>query len=223
MKDVEKVLLISGLDPNRLEQHKNVVEAASKAGVKYIAYTSVSMKDEANAVNSFMLSHFETEAYIKQSGLKYSILRNTLYTDGLPLFTGEHAVENGIYLPAGNGRVAYALRDEMAEAAANLLIAEAVENKTYEITGSEAYSFGEIAEILGELSGKNVVYTDAEPKEYEAKMKELGVPDFVIALVSAFAADIKAGRHENTSKDLEQLLGRKPASFKESLQVFYNL
>ena len=222
-KGVSKVLLISGLDANRLEQHKNVIDAAKKADVDFFAYTGVAMKDESHATNAFMLSHFETEAYLKESGLTYGVLRNSLYTDGLPLFTGEHAVETGIFLPAGDGKVPYALRDEMAEAAANLLASDVTESRIYEITGSEAYSFGDVAQILSELSGKEVGYVKAEADAFEAKMKELGVPDFAIGLVSAFAADIKAGRHEKVSGDLEELLGRKPASFKESLKSFYNL
>lgn len=112
MQGVEKVLLISGTDPQyRLQQHKNVVDAAKKAGVKHITYTSIAMKDvETSAIKSFMKDFFLTEDYIKESRLTYTVLRNTLYIDGIPKFAGEKVFETGIYLPSGNGKVPYTLR-----------------------------------------------------------------------------------------------------------------
>ena len=136
MQDIEKVLMISGTDlNNRLLQHKNVVDAAKRAGVKHIAYTGVSMKDvRTSAIITLMNSHFQTEDYISESGLDYTFLRNTLYMDQIQLFIGEKVLETGIHLPAGNGAVPFALRSEMAEAAANVLLQDGHANKAYAIT-----------------------------------------------------------------------------------------
>jgi len=172
MQGIHKVLLISGIDANRLQQHKNVVNAAKKAGVQHIVYTGVAMKDvNTSAIKPLMESHFQTEEYLKASGVAYTFLRNNLYTDGILMFAGEKVVDTGIFLPAGNGCVPYALRREMGEAAANVLLQQGHENKTYTITGSRLYSYADVAEVLSKLSGKKVQYTDADAATFSGYIK----------------------------------------------------
>lgn len=224
MQGIDKVLLISGVDPHRFQQHKNVVDAAKKAGVKHIAYTSISLEDvESSAIKSFMKSHFQTEDYIKQCGLPYTLLRNTLYMDGIPMFVGQNVLETGIYLPSANGKVPYALRDEMGEAAANVLLQDGHENKTYHITGSELYSYEDVAKELSSLSGKTVHYTDADASTFPDLLKQWGVPEIGIFIVSGFSEDIKNRQFEMVGKDLENLLGRKPTNLRDGLKQIFNL
>lgn len=224
MQGIEKVLLVSTVDHHRLQQHKNVVDAARRAGVRHIAYTGVSMKDlSTSAIAGLMESHFQTEDYIRNSGLPFTFLRNTLYTDGIPLFAGEQVFETGIYFPAGTGAVPFALRNEMGEAAANVLLGNGHENKTYQITGDTLYSYADVAGELSALSGKTVTYTDAKAADYADKLKQNGVPEFLVSMLGGFAADIKNKQFEIVSSDLESLLGRKPASLKEGLKLIYNL
>ncbi|MFN8281756.1 MAG: SDR family oxidoreductase [Chitinophagales bacterium] len=224
MQGIEKVLLVSGSDANRLEQHKNVVNAAKKAGVQHIAYTSLTLKDiNTSAVKLFMESHFQTEDYIKESGLTYTFLRNTLYLDGIPLFTGEHVLETGIFLPCGNGKVGFALRREMAEAAANVLLQNTHNNKTYAITGNELYSYEDVAAALSDLSGKTVQYTNIDATVFTEQLKQLGIPQELVHLLAGIAAYIKNTQLEVASNDLEQLIGRTPATLKDGLKEQFNL
>ena len=224
MQSVTKVLLISGMDHHRLQQHQNVVDAAKAAGVAHIAYTGVPMKDAATSAIGFLMeSHFQTEDYIKASGLAYTFLRNTLYTDGIPFFAGDKVLERGIHLPAGNGKVPYALRREMGEAAANVLLQDGHENKTYALTGTELSSFEDVAQALAQLSGKPVGYSDTDAAAFSAQLKEAGVPEGLAGIIAGFSADIKAHQFEVVSNDLEHLLGRKPLSLKEALKELYNL
>jgi NAD(P)H dehydrogenase (quinone) len=224
MQGIEKVLLISTIDPHRIQQHKNVVDAAKRAGVKHIAYTGVSLNGlDTAATKMLMESHFQTEGYIKDSGLTYTFLRNSLYIDVIPMYVGEKVFETGILFPAGNGKVPYALRREMGEAAANVLLQSGHENKTYEITGSKSCSFTDIAHSLSELSGKNIAYTDVEATAFSEQLKQGGVPEMVVSLITGFATDIKNGQFEMERNDLETLLGRKPASLKDGLKEVYNL
>lgn len=225
MKGIETVLLVSGADPvNRLQQHKNVIDAAAKNGVNKIAYTSVTMENLATSANQFLMqSHFQTEDYIKESGLKYTFFRNNLYTDTILMFAGENPFETGIALPAGNGKVGFALRREIGEAIANELLQTTSENKIYEITGSESYSYEDVAVELSKLSGKTVTYTDLRAEAYAELLKNIGVPEEYISMFNAFAADIKNNQHSKITSDLEILLGRKPISFSSALKELYNL
>jgi len=224
MKGIEKVLLISSNGPNRLQQHKNVIDAAKKAGIKHILFTSIALRDmKTSAIRPLMEDLYQAEDYIKESGLAYTVLRNTLYTGATPLFAGEKVIDTGIYLPAGNGKVPFALRREMGEAAANTLLQNGHENQTYEITGSDLHSYIDVAHAFSALTGKGVTYTDADPLTFPAKLKEFGLPEIVVLLVTNFSADVKNHQFEIVTKDLEKLLGRKPASLKEGLKEVFNL
>ena len=224
MQGIEKVLLISGNGPTRLQQHKNAVAAAKKAGIRHIVFTSIALKDmKSSALRPLMEDLYQAEDYIRESGLTYTVLRNTLYTGATPLYGGEKVIKTGIYLPAGNGKVPFALRREMGEAAANLLLQNEHKNQTYEITGSDLYSYKDVADAFSALSGKTVNYADADPVTFPAKLKEFGLPEIVVMLVTSFSADVKNHQFENVTQDLEKLLGRKPASLKEGLKEVFNL
>jgi NAD(P)H dehydrogenase (quinone) len=224
MQGVEKVLLIAGTDEdNRVQQHKNVVDAAKKAGVSFIAYTSRTLKDRSTMANQLMEGHFQTEDYIMASGLTYALFRNVLYMDAIPQFVGANVFDTGIHLPAGHGRVPFALRKEMGEAIANGLVANTSVNKVYTLTGSQAYSFADVAATLTDLTGKEVTYTPTEPSTFATQLKERGMPDMIVQRIIGFLTDIKNGQEDEVSSDLENLLGRKPASLKEGLKALYNL
>ncbi|SHF90687.1 NAD(P)H dehydrogenase (quinone) [Flavobacterium fluvii] len=225
LKGIEKVLLISGVDPvNRLQQHKNVIDAAKLNGVKLIAYTSVTMENFSNSDNQFLMgSHFLTEDYIKESGLAFTFFRNNLYTDTILMFAGENPFETGITLPTAKGKVGFALRREIGEAIANDLLSNYNENKIYEITGSEAYSYADVASELSKLSGKTVTYTELESEDYKGILEKAGVPEHFIQVFTAFAADIKNNQHSKVTSDLEILLGRKPINFSSALKELYKL
>lgn len=219
---IETLVLISTMEMNRFNQHKTVVDVAKKAGVKHIIYTSLAIKDiENSAVKELMQSHFETEEYIKQSGLDYTILRNTMYAEAIPQIIGEHVLDTGIQLAGGLGKVPYALRDEMGEGIANLLVQSGHKNKTYNITGSEFYSYQDIAAMLSEISGKKINYHALENDEYISLLEGFGLPKFLIYLTSGTVLDIKNDQYEIESLDLEKLLGRKTTALKNYLTQIY--
>ncbi|HTO17473.1 MAG TPA: SDR family oxidoreductase [Edaphocola sp.] len=224
MIGIEKTLLISTIDHHRLQQHKNVVDAAKKAGVKHILYTSATIKNvETSAIKDLMESHFQTEDYIKKSGLKYTFMRNSLYMDVIPFYVGKNVLEIGVILPAGKGKVAYTLRREIGEATANVLLQNGHENKIYDITGSELYAYEDIAKALSELSGKSITYTDIEPTKLLEQLKQAGTPELVAKVIIGFATDIKNHQFEIVSEDMENLLKRKPTPLKKALKELYNL
>ncbi|WP_161882032.1 SDR family oxidoreductase [Deinococcus alpinitundrae] len=222
MQGIQKVLLIAGTDEDRrVEQHRNVVEAAKKAGVQAIAYTSRTLKDRNTLENKLMLGHFETEELIVRSGLDYTIFRNVLYMDVLPQFLGERVFEDGIRLPTGPGRVPFALRRDMGEAIANELLSEGGGKRLYKFTGREAYSFADVAAALSELTGKAVAYQPVEKSDFEAQLKARGLPDVVARRIVGFMMDIKNGQEDEVTSDLEDWLGRPPTPLREGLKLLF--
>nr|WP_294860381.1 SDR family oxidoreductase [uncultured Fluviicola sp.] len=220
---IEKVLLISSNDFNdRLGQQKRAVDAAKDAGVKHILYTGVSMQNiENSALKPLMGEHYDTEKHILDSGLNYTFLRDNLYADVIPMFVGEHVIESGINFPAGNGRVPFTLRSEMAEAFANVLSTPGHENKTYEISNVESYSYQDVADALSTHSGKTVAYNDVSVADFSKALAEAGVPEAMIGFSIGFATATKEGDFDVPNNHLEQLLGRKPSSLNQFISEIF--
>ena len=221
---ITKLLLISTMEFNRFEQHKNVIDAAKMAGIKHIIYTGLAIQDiETSNVKDLMQSHFDTEKYIQASGLDFTFVRNTMYTDAIPQIVGDKVFNTGIYLSGGDGKVPYALRREMGEAIANILVQDNHENKIYNITGDIAYSYANVAQTLSELANQKIDYVDLDEILYEQFLTDIHLPEFLIYLTKGTVVDIKQNQYEVNSSDLKTLLGRPPLDLKSALKKLYKL
>lgn len=223
-KGVDKLLLVSSSDVvKRGQQHENAVKAAKEAGVKHILYTSFERKNntETSPIAFLAKSHIDTENLIKASGMTYTILKNNLYLDALPMFFGEQVLETGIFLPAGDTKSAFALRNDMAEATANILTSEGHGNKEYSFSNTENISLQEIAQNLSEIVGKQVNYVSPPQAVYVETLTKANVPAEYIGMFAGFAEAIKQGEFSAEKTDLENLLGRKPTTAKAFLKELY--
>lgn len=224
LRGVDKLFMISSNDvaADTVLQHKNVINAAKEDGVQHIVYISQEIKDdEATAIPFVIQVHRATTEYIKETGIAFTIFNDTLYADSIGKFAGEAFLENGIFFPAGDGKVPFVPRTDIGEAAAVVLTTSGHENKTYAITGNDAYSFEDIAGYLTEITGNKVIYLKPDLNTYTEAIGMAGVPKEVVGFLSAFSTAIRNGEFDTRRSDLEHLLGRKPTELKEFLKITY--
>jgi len=197
------------------------VSAAKEVGIKDILYTSQGHKEiNLSRIEFILSSHLATESAIKASGMNYTILRNGLYMDMLPLFLGDDIFKYGIYLPAGKGKICFALRSEMAETAAKILISNKHRNKTYNLSG-DSYSFSEIAEYISEITGKNITYLSPSLDAFLNTMIYQGMSKKCAEMIGGLAEATRQGELECDSMPMEKLLGRKPLTVKQYLEEIF--
>jgi len=217
MEGIDTLLLISSSEmmKSRAVQHINAINAAKENGVKHIIYTGfMRTHDDPSAPLWFIAKdHVETEKYLKESGIAYTFFENGYYLDMLMGFVGEKVLETKtIFVPAGEGKVNFVLRHEIAEALANVLTSPGHENKTYNIGNEQPVSFTEIAEIISSLTGKTIQYVSPVPEVYKQNLIKAGVPEMFAQMLTAFALAFGANTMNVTSSDLIKLLGRKPTN-----------
>ncbi|UYO02865.1 SDR family oxidoreductase [Paenibacillus sp. PSB04] len=204
---IDRLLIISadGDNETRIRQHTNAVEAAARAKVGFIAYTSL-----GNAAESKLFlapPHQAAEQAILKTGIPYSFLRNNWYLENeIPSVQGVLAGAPWV-TSAESGKVGWALQQEYAEAAAAVLAGEGHENTVYELSG-KLLTQAELVTALGDVLGKEVPLQQVDDEQYADIMKQAGVPEFALPIVVGIQQGIREGQLEIESQDFEKLLGR---------------
>lgn len=215
---VRRLLMIStdNLDDGaRIRQHANAIDAAARAGVEHLAYTSV--VDAQASPLRLAAAHRDTERLIHASGIAFTFLRNALYHEP---FAGQllQAVHHGaLVTSAGTGRVATASRDDLAVAAATVLRTPGHEGAVYELTGPRAWSFDELAQVAATTTGRPLVHTSVSDDDLTAILTGAGLPDVVASMFVDVNVNIRAGVLAEVRPDLERLIGRTPTSIETAI------
>lgn len=205
---VDTLLLVSSNEiGKRAVQHRNVIEAAKKAGVQWILYTSL-LHAETSAIKSLADEHLVTEADLKASGVPFTILRNGWYTENYTASV-PGAVAGGAFLgSAKDAKISSATRADYAEAAAVVLTSEGHQGKVYELAGDQAYTLSDLAAEISRQTGKTIPYKNLSEAEYAAALVGLGLPAPVAQAYANFDAGAALGALFDDGHQLSKLLGR---------------
>lgn len=212
---VDLLFMVSASESaERLSQHLAFIDAAAAAGVGHIVYLSF-FGAAPDATFTLARDHWVTEQHIIESGMRFTFLRDNLYTDFFLAMVGEDRVLRG---PAADGRVASVTRADVARVAAAVLQAPAEHvGQTYNLTGPEALSFDDIARTITDVTGRDVSFHNETVEEAYASRRAWDAPQWQYdAWVSTYTA-VAAGELVPVSDDVRRITGRQPERLRDFL------
>jgi NAD(P)H dehydrogenase (quinone) len=214
----ERLLLISTLSiGRRAQQHGAGIEAAATAGVRHVVYTSFPKPGAGHPVGAIATEHGETEAILHKSGVAWTVLRNATFAE-LQVPPGAMAVAGGkLYTNAGDGRLASVSRRDCARVAAAVLTSDGHEGKTYDVTGPEALTQDELANLLSEISGRPVKLVPVGDRSLTWGLTRAGAPKPVARSIVAFGKAIREGYYDVVDPAVSVLTGHEPSSLRDVL------
>jgi uncharacterized protein YbjT (DUF2867 family) len=214
LSGVETLFLVSFREAeDRLERHFRAVDAVASAGVERLVYLSFL---QASPDSTFKLGrqHYATEQHIRESGVAFTFLQSSLYADFVPFFTGEDGV---IRAPAGDGRVSWISRDDIADTVVATIQNDAWTGQALENTGPAALDFYETADILSRVTGRDISYVEETEEEAWESRRPTGAPDWEIeGWVSSYLA-VANGELSTVSDTVEKLTGHPPVDLESFL------
>ncbi len=218
---VRTLFLMSARETDdRLQQHHSAVEAAADAGVQRIVYLSFLAAAPA-ATFTLARQHYATEELIRETGMRYTFLRSSVYADLVPFIVGDDLVMRG---PAGTGRVAFVSREDISRVVSAVLLAEDEhDGQTYDDTGPESISMAETAEILGRVINREVIYRNETVDEAWESRRESGASDWQVeGWITSYIA-IAMGEMDIVSDAVEKITGEPALALEPFLRANLNL
>jgi NAD(P)H dehydrogenase (quinone) len=214
----ERMLLISTLSiGHRVTQHRAAIEAAAAAGVRHVVYTSFPKPVAGHPVGAIATEHGETEDILHASGMDWTVLRYATFAE-LQIPPGALAVAGGkLYTNAGTGRLASVSRRDSARAAAAVLTSDGHAGRTYDITGPEAVSQTELADLLSEVSGRAVKLVRVGDRTLTWGLTRAGAPKPVARSIVAFGKAVREGYYDIVDPTLGALTGTAPRTLRDVL------
>jgi NAD(P)H dehydrogenase (quinone) len=211
LKGADKVLLISSSEiGQRANQHRTVIDAAKRSGVKLLAYTSV--LHAGTSPLGLAAEHRETEILLSASGVPFVLLRNGWYTENYTAGVPAALAHGGVYGCAGDGRISSAARADYAEAAAAMLTSDNQAGRVYELAGDTSYTLTELAAEISRQSGRNIGYVNLPEAEYKNVLVKAGLPEVIAELLADSDTGASKGALFDDSRQLSKLIGRPTTS-----------
>ncbi|NJB81912.1 SDR family oxidoreductase [Wenyingzhuangia aestuarii] len=221
LQGIDKVILLSGMDEpqKRIQQHRNVIEAAVSNGVQKIVYTSIIGDDENNAFSPVVQSNRQTEKDVQNAGLDYVIGRNGIYIEPDLEYIDTYVKEGEIRNCAGDGKCTYTSREELGEAYAKMLTEDKHNGNVYNLVG-EAITQSELADGINKVFNTQLVFTSVSVADYLTERKT-ALGEFIGTIIAGIYEGIRNGANEVPS-DFEKATGRPHKTPIEMMNVFKN-
>lgn len=213
---VDRLLLISSSEVGkRAAQHQNVINAAKKNALHFVAYTSLLHADRSPL--GLAEEHRQTEAALKDSRLAYALLRNGWYTENYAASIPSALEYNAFFGAAAEGRIASASRQDYADAAVAVMTQVTPAEKVYELAGDTSYTLAEFAAEIARQSGKPVAWNPLSQQDFAALLLKAGLPQGLAEMLADSDAGAAQGGLFDNSGTLSQLIGRATTPWQETI------
>lgn len=221
LQGVDAVLLVSGMDEpqKRIQQHRNVIEAAKSNGVKKVVYTSIVGDEHNTAFSPVVKSNRQTEKDVQESGLQWVIGRNGIYIEPDLEYIDTYVKEGEIRNCAGDGKCAYINREELGYAYAQMLLSEQHNGQVYNLVG-EAITQAELAKLINQVYHTNLSFNSVSVEAYKKERKEV-LGDFIGTVIAGIYEGIQKGAYDVNS-DYEKATGRSHRTPIEMVEAIKN-
>ena len=204
----------------RVAGHKAAIDGAVAAGVGHIVYTSAP-KADPNSTNTIAAEHGQTELALAASGIKWTALRNSFYTEALKGITDLLLINGQLLIPEAQGRHSWVTRDDCARAAAGALAGRLTDSGPLDVTGPEALSFADVADRLSRISGHTITAHPLPDNEIIAQVEAKGVPadtaGFMVGVASWLAREVST----TPTDTVERASGTKPSPVDAILRTLF--
>jgi uncharacterized protein YbjT (DUF2867 family) len=215
---IDKAVLITANAEDQLFQEKQFVDCAKAAGVSHILYLS-SMESVPEATNVITRIHVESEEYIRNSGIHYTMIRPTFFMQNLLGSARTIAANDTVSLPVGSARiVATDLRDVAAVIAKILEGDSAHLDNSYDLTGPEGLTMDEIAGLFSQVLGREIRYVEQPIDAFGAVMQKVGFPEWRVNAICEEFKSIAGGSLGHTTTNIESIIGRPPTSMEQFIR-----
>jgi len=214
---VDKLFLLTPFQSNMVDLTSNLVNKAKNANVKYIVKQSVMGADAEPGITPSRL-HRQAEKIIEESEIPSTFLRPNFFMQNfVNFFSRTIKSQSAFYVPAGDAKVSFVDVRDIAAVAVQVLASNdgKHEGKAYNITGGEALSYGQTAEILSKQLGKKVNYVNVSDEQARKGMKDAGADEWTINSMIELFEITRAGFASAISLVIEQITGNKPISFSQ--------
>ena len=221
LRGVDKLFVLTPFQSNMVDLTSNLVNEAKNVGVKYIVKQSVLGADAEPAITPSRL-HRQAEKVIEESGIPFTFLRPNFFMQNFVTFYSHFIKTQGaFYVPAGDAKASFVDVRDIAAVAVRSLSGSSKNGesnhtrKAYDITGSEALSYGQAAEVLSKEIGKQVNYVNISDEDARKGMKDMGVDDWTINSMIELFGITRAGYLSEISPAVERVTGNKPTAFSQ--------
>jgi uncharacterized protein YbjT (DUF2867 family) len=212
LSDVQRAFLVTNSSERVEERQLRFVDLAREAGVKHIVYLS-QLHAASDSPLRFLRYHAAVEKALRTSGMSYTNLRPNLYMQGLLMIGPSIASEGRFFAPAGNARISVVDVRDIAAVAVAALTKTGHEGKTYDITGPEALTHGEMAAQLSEALQRPISFVDIPDQEFREALRRFHMPDWQADGLIEDYAHYRRGEASNISSVVRDVTGESPRPF----------
>jgi NAD(P)H dehydrogenase (quinone) len=213
---LDRLLIIPTLEPGkRAAQNVAAIDAAVRAGVKHIVFMSTAgaRQEEEPALSA---SYWRGEQRLITTAPAWTILRMNFYAESF-VQQAQASLGQGVLTGLAENRVAFVARDDVAAAAAGILMGDGHAGAIYNATGPERLSGAERAAIIAEVTGRPVAFLTVPEEQLRAGLTHAGLPAEVVTIVISIQQSFAAGAFDIVTGDVERLGGRPPKRLRDVL------